>query len=62
MSTEELRNMTEEVIKACEENDVKIVATASDGQWRQYGVRDNWKQPLTLHQLHCDHWSSVTCK
>ncbi|KAH3813853.1 hypothetical protein DPMN_142323 [Dreissena polymorpha] len=62
MSTEVLRNMTEEVIKTCEENGVEIVATASDGQWHQNGVRDNWKQPLTLHQLHRDHWSSVTSR
>ena len=62
LKVDAFRNMTDKVIEQCEENGLSIVVTASDGQWHQYGVRDTSGKPLTLHQLHRDHWTSVKAK
>lgn len=62
MSTEVFGKMMENVINECERNGLNILVTASDGQWHLYGIRDNDGQPLTIHQLHKDHWKNIKTK
>ena len=47
------------VIEKCEENGLAVLATASDGQWHKYGVR-NWDgKPLSVLQLQRDLWNDM---
>ena len=59
MSVEVLRNMMNHLIDECESNGIQIVATASDGQWHGYSIRDKTGNPLTVHQLARDHYTST---
>jgi len=59
MSNEAFGGMVEQVIGACESYGFKVLATASDGQWHKYGVRDRDNRPLTILQLQKDLWVTV---
>lgn len=59
MKMEVMRNMMGDVIENCENNNLAVVATSSDGQWHQYGVRSDSDYPLTVHQLHRQLWCNV---
>ncbi|KAK3085331.1 hypothetical protein FSP39_001627 [Pinctada imbricata] len=62
MTTSILRNMMNEIIKRCVEKGLNIAVTASDGQWHNYGVRDDDENPLTVHQLAKDFWATIRSK
>jgi len=56
MSLDVRSHMIKEVLNVCENYNVNFLATSSDGQWHNYGVRDEDGKPLTMHQLAKDHW------
>lgn len=59
MPTCNMKDMMEQVIMTCEEHNVSVVATASDGQWHNYGVFNNDDKPLTMLQLQRFLWKEV---
>lgn len=54
-----LRNMMKDVINSCEQQGLSVLITASDGQWHQYGVKDDNDLPLTVHQLQKQVWGKI---
>ena len=48
--------MVEHLIRKCEEKGLNVLATASDGQWHKFGVRNSNDMPLTAYQLQKDLW------
>lgn len=59
MTTEIFRKMMGEVMSHCKNKGLNVVATAADGQWHKYGVRDSSDAPLTLFQLQRDFWKAT---
>ncbi|MEW8548750.1 MAG: YqaJ viral recombinase family protein [Candidatus Thiodiazotropha sp.] len=59
MKNDTLRNMIRDVIATCEKYGLQICVTSADGQWHQYGVRDDSERPLTVHQLKRDLWAHL---
>lgn len=57
-----MRKATEEVLKRCDDNGVRILTFYTDGQWIKIMTRDEDENPLTLHQLTKDIWKSVQKK
>ena len=55
MSVDIMRNMMAAVLAKCSTSGLSVLATASDGQWHQYGVRSDDGRPLTVHQLQREH-------
>ena len=62
MRAETFRSMLHDVIQACETAGLKVLVTSSDGQWHRFSIRDDDDKPLTVHQLHKDHWNCVRKK
>ncbi|KAH3852849.1 hypothetical protein DPMN_095370 [Dreissena polymorpha] len=55
MTNDVFGKMLQHVTEKCKENGLTVIATASDGQWHKYGVRDMLNNtPLTLYQLQRD--------
>ena len=62
MSNECFKQMVQHVITACEEHDLNVLATSSDGQWHRFGVRNWTDEPLTIYQLQKDMWNEEKAK
>jgi hypothetical protein len=54
--------MIDYVFAACKENNLNVLITSADGQWHNYGVRDNKNKPLTILQLQRDVWATAKSK
>ena len=59
MRGDTFRAMMNDAIHACETAGLRVLVTASDGQWHRYGIRDDNDRPLTIIQLQKDHWNAT---
>ncbi|KAK7105400.1 hypothetical protein V1264_016787 [Littorina saxatilis] len=59
MNVDTFRQMTNHVISQCEEAGLPILAVSTDGQWHNFGIRDEEGTPCTLFQLQKDVWKEI---
>ena len=56
LSSKEMRDATEYVLRKCHEKGIHVVGFYTDGQWMPLMHRDGSGSPLTILQLHKDVW------